>query len=183
MNEIRPLPGCLPDLVGRVPQHQGPLLVSVDLAGGNVPIPKAEFRTFQDKAQLLRALLQGQLGQLVFGNVMAIADIADEMTSAVVTGATLIENPAELAIGLAQAVFHRERLATLEVAGVDLHAPIKVIGVHAFGPAVPQFLFQATAGEAQPGLIEVVAELVRAGCPDQGGTAVGQGAIVLLAFP
>ena len=73
-----------------------------------------------------------------------------------------------------QAVFHLERLMSVEVLKVVIHAALKVLGVNPFGPAIADLLGQGPAREGQPPLVEVVAEGVGAGPPDQDGRLLHQ---------
>ena len=70
VNEIRPLLGCVPDLVMGIAQHQGPLFVPVHFAGGNIPVPKTKLGPFQHEAQLFLAVLQRKFRMFAFGNVL-----------------------------------------------------------------------------------------------------------------
>ena len=59
---------------------------------------------------------------------------------------------------------------------------LKIIRVYAFCPTVADFLLHTTSGKFQPDLVKVVAQLVRAGCPDQSLAGVGQRAVSQLIF-
>src|SRR5206468_5857222 len=60
---------------------------------------------------------------------------------------------------------HLERLPTVEVLEVVRDAAVEIVGVDTLGPTVAHFLLERTAGEVEPGVIEVVALAVDAGAP------------------
>ena len=74
----------------------------------------------------------------------------------------MIEEPAIIPIGTPEAALHGERLMRCEARDLGVEAMFKVFSVHAFYPAVSQFLLQRAPGEVKPGLIKESAEHVRA---------------------
>ena len=120
--------------------------------------------------------------QFAFGDVVAIADIADELAGCVVARRAFILNPAVFAGMMAQAVVHAELLAPVEGRYVGFQAAFKIVRMDAFGPAIAELLFQAAAGKVEPALVEVVALLVDASRPDQRLSRVGKRAEVLFAL-
>ena len=59
-----------------------------------------------------------------------------------------------------------EGLSPVKVIQVVRHAPIEIVRVHAFGPAVALLLFDGAAGEGEPRFVEVVALGIESGAPD-----------------
>ena len=107
-------------------------------------------------------------------DVDAQARVAEERAVARPPRDAVVQHPAELAVGPAQPVLHRERLLALEGLGRELEAPIDVVRVHRGGPTVAQLLGQRTAGELEPAVVAPGVPTVRAGCPQQQGDAVGR---------
>ena len=52
-------------------------------------------------------------------------------------------------------------------------ASVQVLGMHAFGPSLAEFLLHGAAGEGQPPLVEERAQLVRSGHPDHHRRRIG----------
>ena len=75
-------------------------------------------------------------------------------------------------VGPPQPVFHEEGLPRVKGPDVGVQTAPHVIGVDARAPAVTQFAFQGSAGEVEPGLVEVVAHLVGPRHPDQHGRCI-----------
>ena len=96
------------------------------------------------------------LGAFEVGDVGTGADVAGKSAAGVEAGNAVIEQPAVLAIGAAQAVFHLKIAAGLEGGRVDADAAIEIERMHALGPAVTDFLLHGTAGEPQPTLLKNV---------------------------
>jgi hypothetical protein len=65
---------------------------------------------------------------------------------------------------------------------VSIEAMIEVIGVNAFNPPVAHLLVNRAPCEIQPRLVEVIAEPVYAGLPDQDRGGVGHRAESPIAF-
>ena len=73
-------------------------------------------------------------------DVDAAADEPGERSAVVCKGNTSIENPAVDAVVPAEAVFHFERFATMEVVQIVRDAALQISSVHALGPTVAHLL-------------------------------------------
>src|SRR5271169_658370 len=69
-------------------------------------------------------------------------------------------------------ILHLERLARIERFCVGVQARPQVFRMYSFCPTISKLRQQRPAGEIQPGLIEVVTQLVETGCPDHHGSSV-----------
>src|SRR5690348_9729899 len=125
---------------------------------------------------------EGLLGLFALGNVDHGTDETHKGVIRVVPGQSMIENPAVFSIAPAKPILHRERLATIEGIGVGLYASIYIFRVQSGCPAGAQLLFEAAAGEVEPGLVDIVAQRVRASHPDHYRSGVGNEAKTLFAF-
>ena len=65
-------------------------------------------------------------------------------------------------------------MARVKGVDVSLEAALKIVAVHALGPAVPYFQLHCPADEIEPGLIEPVTKLVRPGPPDHDRGVIGE---------
>ncbi|EXI75257.1 MAG: hypothetical protein AW07_01158 [Candidatus Accumulibacter sp. SK-11] len=132
--------------------------------------------------EMVAVLFEFALHPLALGDVLTEVDIADEIAGTVKARGAGILDPAVLAIAGAQAIRHPERLPAVEMAVVGAPAVLEVLRMNACGPARGKLPCQRLAGETQPRFVEVGGEAVRAGGPDQRRAAVGECAVVLLAF-
>src|SRR4051794_7605951 len=71
---------------------------------------------------------------------------------------------------------------SVEACGVDLQTAVEVVRMHVLDPSVPCLLLQRSTDKLQPSLVEVEAELVSAGHPDEHRGCVSNDAKTLLAF-
>src|ERR1035437_2726238 len=93
-----------------------------------------------------------------------------------------VEKPPVLSVVAAQPVFRAEGLPGIKTVNVNLQTTSTVIRMHILGPAVALLLLHRPACEIEPDLIEVVAELVGAGGPDEHGCRIGQSGESLFTF-
>src|SRR5690348_3079619 len=98
---------------------------------------------------------EGFLGLFALGNVDNRTDVTHKGVIRVISGLSMIENPAVFSIVPADPILHRERLATIKGLGVSLQASIYIFRVQSRCPAAAQLLFDAAAGEVEPGLIDI----------------------------
>ena len=61
-----------------IAQHGGPPLVAIDRAGRDIPVPEAEFRTFEHETQLLFAVFQRPRGHVLLRGVATDAENPDQ---------------------------------------------------------------------------------------------------------
>ncbi|GAB1460234.1 hypothetical protein MASR2M50_20080 [Thauera sp.] len=123
-----------------------------------------------------------EVAALAFGDVVAVADKADEGAIRIAARATLIGDPPITAIDMAQAVLHAERFAIHEGLLPGAQAGLEVVRMNIGSPALALGLFQRAAGELQPGIVEIVAPALGIGGPDQCRLAVRQLAEMTLAL-
>ena len=88
-----------------------------------------------------------------------------------------------LSIPTAQPALQLEVPAGVERRAEYFIAALEVIGMHAGGPAVSQFLLRCAAGKVQPSLIDKREELVRTCDPDHYRRCVGHLPEAFFAFP
>jgi hypothetical protein len=142
-------------------------------------------------------LLDGALGEgafrlVLFGDVDARADIADENPVFIVPGHAVVEDPAIGAVVPPQTVDHPEGLPGFAARDEHVQATLRILGMHAGDPAVGDFLGEGAAGEIEPRAVDIGEFPRRIGHPDQHGRRVGhraeagfalaQGGFGLLAF-
>src|SRR5581483_3796426 len=72
-----------------------------------------------------------------------------------------------------QPVFHLKWKAGIKGADVDLKAALKIIGMYILRPTVSCLLLQSAPHKFQPCLVEVVAELICSGHPNQDWRGIG----------
>src|SRR5262249_29765716 len=128
--------------------------------------------------QLPETLLTLEIGDVDIG-----ADKTRENSSGRKARNSAAENQPVLSIGSAQPVLDLKVSACIECGGEGFVTALKVIGVHAGRPAVPQFLFHPAAGKLEPGLIDKGELPVGAGDPDHYGRRIGHVAEALFTFP
>ena len=109
---------------------------------------------------------QGFLGELLLGDVETRADVAGKRTVRVVSRHARVEDPPIFSVVPAEPVVFLERFPAVEGLSVGLQAVLDVFRVNAFRPAVSQLRFQRPSGEIEPGLVDVVAQLIGSGHPD-----------------
>jgi hypothetical protein len=85
-----------------------------------------------------------------------------------------VDHPAVFPVVAAQTVFHLERGLGGKMPQVGADAAVEIFRMDAGGPAVTELLFKRTAGELEPGPVEVGASGVLVGMPDQGRKALEQ---------
>src|SRR5438552_1654995 len=81
-----------------------------------------------------------------------------------------------------QPVSHDERLPGVKRFSVGFEAALKIVRMHALGPAISHFLLNRAAGKLEPGLVEESAEFVQARHPDKDGRRVSYHAETLFAL-
>src|SRR4051812_25997887 len=123
---------------------------------------------------LLTSAVAGFLGPAPVVDVHAASDEAREVARLVVEGSAAIEDPPVFAVVAAEPVFHLERLATMEMIQVVFHAAFDVFRMDALRPAVSDLLGERTAGELEPGIVEVVALRVERRAPDHDGRVLDE---------
>jgi len=123
---------------------------------------------FEHSPETLFTLTQGFICSLQFGDFDARSDVAGEFSVAVERGA-FIEEPSILTVRTSEPVLHLKTAPGVERGSIRSEAAIKIIGMHAGGPAVPQFLGERTAGELEPRFIDESTEPIDAGQPDHDG--------------
>src|ERR1041384_1624694 len=116
-----------------------------------------------EHSQALEFLLRKRffLGSFEIGNIRAGGDIAGEC-SVLEERNPAADHRSVLAVGAAQPAFQVTILASFIGCGNSLAATFHVFGMYAGGPILAQFLFDSTAGEIQPSLIEKSSLLIRA---------------------
>ena len=114
-----------------------------------------------------------QLGLLSIRDVNARADIPVERAVGLEARHARVENPAIFPIEPSQAIFHAEFLARVKGSNISIQALLQIVGVNPLAPAVAELLPHGSAGEIEPGLVEVGAKFVRIGHPDHDRRFVG----------
>src|SRR6185295_3595653 len=95
----------------------------------------------------------------------------------------MVQYPPVLTVEPTQAVLQFERLSLVEGIDVRFQAEIKVLGMHAFHPAVSQFLFCRPPGEVQPAFIEIGALPAYIRDPNEHGRRIRNGTEACFALP
>src|SRR5262249_43432045 len=95
---------------------------------------------------------------------------------------SVIRNPTIFAVIPSEPVLHDERFAGVECFSVCLETFLKIVAVHALGPAISQLLFQTAARKLQPAFVEKSAQFIDARHPDKNWGGVGNYSETLLAF-
>ena len=132
--------------------------------------------------QMMAVLLQFGGDPLVLGDIEAVTDVADKVPRPRIQRNAVVHNPAIGSIAVLQPVFHIKRAAGVKGVEIVVKTVLKVVGMHAFGPAVALFLFEGAAGEGQPSGVEPDALGMDVGAPDEGGRLVQQGGLQLVGF-
>src|SRR4029077_8966986 len=99
--------------------------------------------------------------------------VAGKKTVRIHSGNACIEHPAVHTIAPPQPTLHLEWFANVKSPRVDVQAILQVFRMPGLRPAVAQFSFKWPPGELEPGFIEVVAQLVGTGHPNQHWGCVG----------
>src|ERR1700688_2927750 len=109
---------------------------------------------------------------LEIGDVNIGADIACELSTRVSGNSTLYD-PAIFSIRSPEAIFHPERLSGVECRQEDIEASLQIVWIYAFRPSTADFLLHRSASEFKPRFVEIIAEGIRSGHPNQNRRSVG----------
>src|SRR5690349_5311802 len=110
--------------------------------------------------QFALTLPHGLLHALLLCDVDTGADVPVEGAIRLESRHARVEDPAVFAIEPSQAVFHAESLACVKGPTVGVQTALYIVPIDALAPAVTDLSFQWPAGEVEPWLIEVRAQLV-----------------------
>src|SRR5437588_11327689 len=97
-------------------------------------------------------------------------------------GNALVRNPTIFAIITSHSVLHHKRFARIECLRINLETPSQIVRVYAFGPAISQFLLQATARKLQPRFVKEGAEFIHTRHPDKDRRSIRHDPKTRLAF-
>src|SRR5580704_760012 len=125
---------------------------------------------------------KGLFGELAICIINTGAYVAGKRTLSSESRHRSIKEPAVFAVMPTEPILHLEGLTRIERFGVGIQTHGQVFRVDSFCPAVSKLRLQGPAGEVEPGLIEVVAQLVETRCPDHHRSGVGDQAEPLLAL-
>src|SRR5215469_15663943 len=126
---------------------------------------------------------EGFLGLLALGDIETRADVTGKGAVRLEPRHPYVENPSVFSVVSANPILHLEGPAPIKSFHVSGQAGFRILRVNTFCPAASQFCFKRAAGELQPGLIDVIAQLVGAGHPDHHWSRVGNQAKALFALP
>src|ERR1700691_537029 len=101
------------------------------------------------------------------------SDVAGKFSSAGVSRNATFHHPAVFPTRAPEPVLHAERPSRFEGRQEAIEAPLHVVRMHALNPSRAYLLFHRSAGEVEPGLIEIVAKAIRSGHPNQYRRRVG----------
>src|SRR5215203_7015186 len=106
------------------------------------------------------------------GHVEARANVPGERTLGIEQWFRIVEDPTVFAVVSPKAILHHERFTTVEGPDVRVQAVLPICGMYTH-EAIADFVFEGTAGEVEPRLVEVSAALVGAGNPDEQRQRIG----------
>src|SRR6202007_1925598 len=84
-----------------------------------------------------------------------------------------VGNPSKFAVVVSEAILHPECLPAIKGLCVRIQASLQILRIDSLRPAVAEFLVNGSAGEVQPGLVEVGAEFVSPRHPDHHWSTIG----------
>src|SRR5205823_12555212 len=102
----------------------------------------------------------------LFRSIHARPNVSRKLSVRVIARYPLVRNPTIFAIITSQPVLHHKRFACIECLRVNLETFLQIVWMYAFGPAIAQFLLQATARKLQPRFVKEGVEFVYSGHPD-----------------
>src|SRR5579863_29688 len=153
--------------------ESGPLLGCRDYDAVGVKHRQMIPEGLQNRSVKLVTPIQLLLCHYALINIYTRADVTGKRTVSVHSGYADIEKPPEAPVMPSEPVLHTEGLALIEGLFIRFEALLEVVRVDTGRPAIAKFVLKSPAGEVQPGLIEIVAEVVGPRHPDQHGSCVG----------
>src|SRR5262245_24671138 len=153
-----------------------------DPVGDGIKLPHPELRGFGGKRNAFLELMERSLLSKQVCDIHTWADVASKRAVRVITGHSVIRNPAIFAVISSEPVLHDERFARVECFRVCLEALLQIVRIHALGPAISHLLFQTAARKLQPAFVEKSAQFVDSGHPDKNWGGVSNYSETLLAF-
>src|SRR5262249_55786599 len=100
------------------------------------------------------------LRELTFSNVYTRSDVSRKRTVWLKTRHTSVEDPAIISFFTPQPILHGKWLMPIKRLRVGIQTCLQICRMDALQPPVSQFCFKGSAGDVQPGLINVGAQLV-----------------------
>src|SRR5260370_7174256 len=123
--------------------------------------------------EIVLCLTQMLLGPPLLGYINTRADVAGKRAVGIESWRPDVVNQAKFAVVPSKPILHPEFLSAIKGLNVRSHAPRQILTMDALRPALAKLLFKGSAGEVQPGLAEVGAELVGPRHPDHHRSAIG----------
>src|SRR5271157_1335547 len=134
-------------------------------------------------SESLFALPELHLSPPAVGDVNTRADVPGESAIWGEPWNPVLQNPAIFAVVPPQPVLHCKGGASVQCRDIGLPASLQVIGVDALGPARAHLLLDGPSSEVEPLLVEIIAELICVGAPDQDRGGISQSVKPLLTLP
>src|SRR6266849_2032883 len=164
------------------PENLGELPRAHDHIGGGIPLIGEHLSRLSRETKPFFALAECLLRQLALGNIDTDPDVTDKRAFLIKSGHSNVDNPSIVSVVASKPILHPELFTTIKGLRVRVQASLQIVGMNPFRPSVPEFGVHGSPGEDQPWLIEVRAQLVDTGHPDQYRRAIRDQAKTLVAL-
>ena len=125
-------------------------------------------------AEILLYLTQLLVASPLLGHVDTRTNVSSKRPIRIESWHSDVENPSKFAVVPPEAILHPECLSAIKGLNVRTQASLQILGIDPpLRPAVAKLLFERSAGEIQPRLVEVGAKLVNPRHPDHDRSTIG----------